>query len=385
MSWMVGANGRATFPIGRLDLGHKPNYNIHTEKITNIYNNGYSGMNYGGMYEGGYGGYDYGSGGLSKGAKWGIALGSIAAIGGAVLAAFSFGGKTNNTDATAQSTGSESASTQAQALTKEDVAEIANQVIQSSKEKQRSDEIAKIKEASRAKSLQQTSDAYTEEKCIDDNGNEYIAKIKNGKVVKRQYKDRYEIIKYDSNGNITNLEMFNNKGIKFESQTFDADDNLSFISYETGKYKTEKYFYSDGSVSAVKEYKKGKLIKSEEYPQTEQAPSANAESDKELAKEGITKNDDGTFSKNITNLYGESQKYTTQTLDELRNYEATVKEDIDFCAQNGIEILPDGSFSKTIKGKDGKETTVTGSTAEEVKQLAEDIEKMTASDDNLIA
>lgn len=264
MSWMVSANGRATFPTGRLDLGHKPNYNIHTEKYENIYNNGYSGMPYGGMYDCGYGGYDYGgygydngSGGLSKGAKWGIALGSIAAIGGAVLAAFSFGGKTNNTDATAQKTKSESASAQAQQITKEDVVKIANEVIQSSKEKQKSDEIAKTKEAARER--------------------------------------------------------------------------------------------------------------------------------EQLLNEGITKNDDGTFSKNITNLYGKSEKHTAQTLDELRSYEASIKEDRDFCAQNSIEILPDGSFSKTIKGKDGKETTVTGSTAEEVKQLAEDIEKMTASDDNLLA
>ena len=87
MAWMVGRN-HYTVPTGRLDLGSKPNINIHTEKI---YNNYGTGMPYGSIYGGGFGyGYGYGNydTGLTKGEKWMLGIAGVATIGGAILSAF---------------------------------------------------------------------------------------------------------------------------------------------------------------------------------------------------------------------------------------------------------------------------------------------------------
>ncbi len=248
MSWMVGRN-HYTVPAGRLDLGRKPNINIHTEKIYNNYGTGFAGMPYGSIYGGMYGGFDYGYGygnydtGLTKGEKWMLALGGIASLGGAVLSAFTGGSQK------VESAGTDTAQAESQSkpLTAEDVAQITRETIESTMSELQKKENAEIAERKEAAKLQQ---------------------------------------------------------------------------------------------------------------------------------EGITKNDDGTYTATVKDIFGQTQTITASTLAEVRSnkekQESEIKEQQEFCQANNIEIKQDGTFATTIKGPDGKEEIITGTTPEGVKQEADD-------------
>ena len=249
---MVGRN-HYTFPAGRLDLGRKPNINIHTEKIYNNYGSGFSGMPYGGFYGGMYGGgYNYGYGaydtGLTKGEKWMLALGGIASLGGAVLSAFT--GGSQKVDASSSDTAEVKSKSQSTPLTREDVAQITKETVEATMSEIQKKENAEIAERKEAAKLQQ---------------------------------------------------------------------------------------------------------------------------------EGITKNDDGTYSATVKDVFGQNQTISG-SLAEVRSqkteHENKVKEQKEFCQANNIEIKQDGTFTTTINGPDGKEEIITGTTPEGVKQEADDKTKL---------
>lgn len=267
MSWMVGRN-HYTVPVGRLDLGRKPNINIHTEKIYNNYGSGYSPMPFG-MYGGGfgygyntmpfgmYGGFDYGAGfgyydpGLTKGEKWMLGLGGVATIGGAILSAFTGQTKTPELEETASNI----------ELTEKQEAQLA--------------EIKKKQEAATA---------------------------------------RYEKL------------LAENKELKERAA---------------------------------------------------------------LYSEGIEKNDDGTYTASIKDVFGQTQTIKASSLEDIRESKKEKEEEIskqkEFCASNEIKVGSNGEFSKTVKTSSGEEKIFTAKTPEEVLQQIEAAKSDPSYDGNYLA
>lgn len=119
--------------------------NIYHKEVRNIYNGGMSPMSCGG-----YGNYGYCDPGLSTGAKWMIGLGAISSIGGAILGAIygdNGGGNDTHVEEKQKNDAQPAGGTP---LTREDVEDIVNNILQSqsAKEKKQAEEVAKLKEQS---------------------------------------------------------------------------------------------------------------------------------------------------------------------------------------------------------------------------------------------
>lgn len=117
--------------------------NIYHKEVRNIYNGGMSPMSYGG-----YGNYGYCDPGLSTGAKWMLGLGAVSSIGGAILGAI-YGDNTGGNDThVEEKQKNDTQPSGGTPLTKEDVEDIVNNILQSqsAKEKKQADEITKLKE-----------------------------------------------------------------------------------------------------------------------------------------------------------------------------------------------------------------------------------------------
>lgn len=104
---------------------------------------------------------------------------------------------------------------------------------------------------------------------------------------------------------------------------------------------------------------------------------------KELSKlhqEGIEKNDDGTYTTTIKDVFGNAQKITANTVEEVRETkkaeETKINEQKEYCKENDITVTSDGTFSKTVKLPDGTEETFVGKTPEEAQTTANDALKM---------
>lgn len=254
---MVGRD-HCTVPTGRLDLGRKPNINIHTEKIVNNYGTGYGagfmGMPYGGMYgagyDCGYGNYQNYDNELSKGEKWMLALGGITSIGGAILGAF-----TGN-----------------------------NKVEDESKKAQVSGDTAQLTEQQQAQ----------------------LADLQKQQETKRALLDQ-----------------------------------------------------------ALAE--KQKLVE-----------------ESKLYQEGITKNDDGTYAATVKDIFGNNQKITASTPDEVRTAkkeaEAELKEQKEYCSEHGIKATENGDFAITVTLKDGTQHVCSGKTPQEAKQAGDDVLKLDSAE-----
>ena len=108
-----------------------------------------------------------------------------------------------------------------------------------------------------------------------------------------------------------------------------------------------------------------------------------------LYQEGITKNDDGTYTATVKDLFGKNETITASSADDVREAKKEKEKEIntqrEFCSTNGITIGSNGQFSKTIKTSSGEEQEITGSSPEEVLQKSTLAESSNTYDGNYLA
>ena len=126
-------------------------------------------------------------------------------------------------------------------------------------------------------------------------------------------------------------------------------------------------------------------------PEDNQRLKEEAKKLEELRQEGITKNTDGSFSAKIKDAAGNQVTLTNTSLDKLREEikakkeelsQVTSEEDPAELAKEGITKNPDGTYQAEITDKDGNKKTLKSN---DLIDLRGQILLASQSDDNLIA